>query len=77
VAREHAKLDRLLRLDPLRLRSLVPRRVRQRLYDRRLSRERAASDPAAAAITTEDFTLARESLATSLDLVAICRRPHA
>jgi SAM-dependent methyltransferase len=77
VAREHAKLDRLLRLDPLRLRSLVPRRVRQRLYDRRLSRERAASDPAAAAITAEDFTLARESLATSLDLVAICRRPHA
>ena len=74
VAREHAKLDRLLRLDPLRLRRLVPRRVRQRLYDRRLSSERAVSDPAAAAITADDFTLARQKLEASLDLVAICRK---
>ena len=74
VARERAKLDRLLRRDPLRLRRLVPRTARQRLYDRRLSRERADDDPEAAAITTEDFTLAGEGLDGALDLVAICRK---
>jgi SAM-dependent methyltransferase len=74
VAREHAKLDRLLRLDPLRLRRLVPRAARQWLYDRRLSRERAGDVPDAAAITTDDFKLATERLQTALDLVAICRK---
>jgi SAM-dependent methyltransferase len=74
VAREHAKLDRLLRLDPLRLRRLVPRAARQALYDRRLSRERAGADPEAAAITVDDFRLATEGLAAALDLVAVCRR---
>jgi SAM-dependent methyltransferase len=74
VAREHAKLDRLLRLDPLRLRRVVPRAARRRLYDSRLSRERAGDDPEAAAIGTEDFTLGRERLADALDLVAICRK---
>ena len=59
VAREHAKLDALLRRDPLRLRRLVPRRARQRLYDWRLGRERADPDPDGAAITVEDFTPGR------------------
>jgi SAM-dependent methyltransferase len=72
VAREHAKLDRLLRLDPLRLRRLLPRRARQRLYDRRLSRERAAADPDAGSIGVADFTLRDERLDTALDLVAVC-----
>lgn len=72
VAHEHAKLDALLRLDPLRLRRLVPRRARQLLYDWRLTRERADPDPRAAAITVEDFTLAREGLESALDLVAVC-----
>jgi SAM-dependent methyltransferase len=72
VAREHAKLDRLLQLDPLRLRRLVPRRARQRLYDRRLSRERAAADPEAEAIGVADFTLGGEGLDAALDLVAVC-----
>lgn len=74
VAREHAKLDRLLRLDPLGLRRLIPRSIRQRLYDRRLTRERAEHDPEAAAITPEDFTLATEGVDTAFDLVAICRK---
>ena len=74
VAREHAKLDRLLRLDPLRLRRLVPRGARQALYDRRLGRERSGDDPDAAAITTDDFAIATEGLQTALDLVAICRK---
>ncbi len=76
VAREHAKLDALLRLDPLRLRRFLPRRMRQRLYDRRLSRERASADPGAAAIGLEDFTLGDDGLETCLDLVAVCARPR-
>ena len=73
VAAEHAKLDRLLALDPLRLRRLVPRRARQRLYDRRLSRERAEPDRAAAEITTADFSLSAEGVDSALDLIAVCR----
>jgi SAM-dependent methyltransferase len=73
VAREHAKLDALLRRDPLRVRRLLPRGVRQRLYDWRLGRERAQPDPAAAAITVDDFTLADRALDAALDLVAVCR----
>ncbi len=76
VAAEHAKLDRLLRVDPLKLRRLVPRRARQWLYDTRLSRERAGSDPEAAAIGPEDFTLATEDLGSALDVVAVCREPR-
>lgn len=74
VAREHAKLDRLLRMDPLRLRRLLPRRARQRLYDRRLSRQRADPHPEASAIRVDDFALRGRGLETALDLVAVCRR---
>jgi SAM-dependent methyltransferase len=73
VTAERRKLDALLARDPLRLRRFVPRGVRQRLYDRRLSRERAGDDPAAAAIEVADFRLAPEPLDESLDLVAVCR----
>jgi SAM-dependent methyltransferase len=73
VAAEHEMLEALLRRDLLRLRRLAPRRVRQRLYDWRLRRARAAEDPAAAAITTEDFTLGHNRLDGCLDIVAICR----
>jgi SAM-dependent methyltransferase len=73
VASEHRTLDRLLRLDPLRLRRLVPRRARQRLYDRMLTRSRREPDPRAAAIEPRDFELRREGLEECLDLVAICR----
>lgn len=74
VAREHAELDRLLGLDPLRLRRLLPRMARQRLYDWRLNRGRSDPDPQAAAITVEDFSLGERGLEASLDLVAVCRR---
>jgi SAM-dependent methyltransferase len=73
VAAEHARLDALLRRDPLRLRRLVPRRARQALYDRLLARARNAPDPRAAAITPDDFSLACDPLAACLDLVAVCR----
>jgi SAM-dependent methyltransferase len=72
VAREHRKLDALLRMDPLRLRRLLPRRTRQRLYDRRLSSERATPDPDAGSITVDDFHLAEQGLDECLDLIAVC-----
>jgi SAM-dependent methyltransferase len=73
VAREREKLDALLRKDPLRLRRLLPRPLRQRLYDWRLRRERADPDPRAEAIANEDFSLAPSPLEQALDLVAVCR----
>lgn len=75
VAAERVKLDRLLRRDPLRLRRFVPRAMRQRLYDRLLSRHRVDDGPAAVAIGTNDFDLRDEPLAECLDLIAICRGP--
>jgi SAM-dependent methyltransferase len=73
VAREKAKLDAMLARDPLRLRRLVPRRVRMALYDALLNRARREPDPAAAAITPEDFELRAGDPGAALDLVAICR----
>ena len=67
-------LDRLLRRDPLRLRRLVPRRARQVLYDRMLTRARRVEDPRAAAIGPEDFSVRAEGLDSCLDVLALCRR---
>jgi len=75
VAREREKLDVLLSRDRLGLRRRLPRRLLQRLYDRRLASERAGADPHAARIGVEDFSLGREDLARALDLLAVCRRP--
>lgn len=68
------RLDATLRLDPLRLRRLVPRRVRQHLYDRRLTAERTrpGADPGVD-ITPRDFHLASDPLDEALDLIAVCR----
>jgi SAM-dependent methyltransferase len=76
VAEERRRLDSLLRKDPLRLRRLVPRRVRQRLYDRMLTRSRRSADPGAAAIAVDDFELRGAPLADALDLVAVCGDPR-
>jgi SAM-dependent methyltransferase len=73
---ERAKLERLLRPDPLRLRRLVPRRFRQSLYDRLLRHYRSSDDPRAEAIAIEDFELRRSNLSDSLDLYAFCRSPR-
>jgi SAM-dependent methyltransferase len=75
VAREHAHLDALLARDPLRLRRLAPRRLRQRLYDLLLARNRRAEDPLAQSITIDDFRLSAEAVAEAYDLVAVCRGP--
>lgn len=70
VAAEHRQLDRLLALDPFRVRRWVPRRARQVLYDRTLARRRAGHSPEAAAIGAEDFSLGGPPLEHALDLVA-------
>lgn len=73
---ERVELDRLLARDPLRLRRLVPRRARQRLYDWRLSRDRGTPRPGSLEIAPEDFWLSAERLDEAIDLVAICDRPR-
>ncbi|MDX6699290.1 MAG: hypothetical protein QOE65_2687 [Solirubrobacteraceae bacterium] len=74
AAEERRRLDRMLALDPLRLRRAVPRRVRQRLYDGLLTRARRGADPRAAAIEPGDFELGSDGLDAALDLVAAGRR---
>ena len=74
---ERRTLDRLLRLDPLRLRRAVPNRARRRLYDALLRRARHADDPRAAAIVPEDFELRAAGLDAALDVVAVCTDPIA
>ncbi|MFL5822924.1 MAG: methyltransferase domain-containing protein [Solirubrobacteraceae bacterium] len=75
VEAEHHELDRLLALDPLRLRRWVPRRLRQRLYDWRLRRDRAQPRATALEIGPEDFRLSGEELEAALDVIAICDLP--
>lgn len=72
---ERATLAKMLRWDPLRLRRLVPRRLRQRLYDGLLRHYRPPKDSRAEAIGVEDFELREEGLDRALDLVAFCRSP--
>ncbi len=75
VDAEKAKLDALLRKDPLKLRRLVPRRAKMVLYDRRLTAERRRDpDPRAADITPQDFHIGREAVDRALDVVAVCRK---
>jgi SAM-dependent methyltransferase len=69
---ERRTLDRLLGLDPLRVRRAVPMALRRRLYDAMLRRRRRAEDPRALAITPEDFHLRDDGLDAALDLVAVC-----
>jgi GT2 family glycosyltransferase/SAM-dependent methyltransferase len=71
---ERRELDRLLALDPLRLRRLIPRRARQLLYDRRLRNDRATPRQGALEISQEDFWLSAERLEQAIDLIAICDR---
>jgi SAM-dependent methyltransferase len=73
VAGEKEQLHALLRKDPLRLRRLVPRSLRQRLYDARLVRARRDPDPGAASIEVSDFELRDTGLDSCLDVVALAR----
>lgn len=69
---ERRELDRLLARDPLRLRRLIPRRLRQRLYDWRLSGDRVTPRPGALEIGQDDFWLSADDLDRSIDLFAVC-----
>lgn len=75
VEAEKRKLDKLLAKDPLKLRRLVPRRIKMALYDRRLTAERRRDpQPGAGDITPEDFHLGAGRVDEALDVVAVCRR---
>ncbi len=69
---ERRELDRLLARDPLRVRRLIPRRLRQRLYDRRLSGDRVSPREGALEIGPDDFWLSSDGLERAIDLMAIC-----
>lgn len=69
---ERRQLAALLRKDPLKLRKLLPRKVKQVLYDYKLSRARAGGDSPASAFTLEDFELSTQNLKGALDVVAVC-----
>lgn len=71
---ERRELDRLLARDPLRLRRLLPRRLRQRLYDWRLARSRRGGEELVA-ISAADFSLGEADLERALDLVGIATGP--
>jgi hypothetical protein len=71
---ERRELDRLLRRDPLSLRRLLPRSLRQRLYDWRLSGDRVTPREGALDIGPGDFWLSPDQLDGSIDLMAICDR---
>lgn len=72
VLEERARLEGLLRRDPLRLRRVVPIRAKQWLYDTMLTRQRGKPDPRAEAIEVGDFELRDSGLLEALDVCAIC-----
>lgn len=73
---ERQRLDKLLAIDPLRLRRLVPRRARQVLYDLMLTRARRHATPEVLAIDQSDFSLRRDQLDEALDLYAVASGPR-
>jgi SAM-dependent methyltransferase len=72
VEHEHRRMDAMLRLDPLRVRRFVPRRLLQRMYDTALVRARARASPLQRSIGSEDFRLAKDPLDEAYDLLAVC-----
>lgn len=76
VEGERAVLDRLLAVDPLRLRRFVPLRIKQVFYDLLLNARRNGADSVAEAITADDYVLGSDDLDSCLDVVAICREPR-
>jgi SAM-dependent methyltransferase len=73
---ERATLDRLLRRDPARLRRLVPRRIRQSLYDGLLRHYRRDEDPRADAVDVDHFELRDDDVERCLDVFAFCTQPR-
>lgn len=69
---EKARMERVLRLDPLGIRHRIPRRVLQVAYDAALITTRRRANGPGTAITPHDFRLVSEGLDSVLDLVAVC-----
>jgi SAM-dependent methyltransferase len=74
-AKELNRLDRLLRIDFLRLRRVAPRVLMQLAYSMSLTRLRRSDDPLANSISQSDFFLGTDDLNSSLDVIAVCRQP--
>lgn len=72
-AAERRQLNTLLNADPLKLRRLVPRRMKQVLYDTLLSQARKAKSSPASDFRIDDFELRDEGLEEALDVAAVCR----
>ncbi len=66
---ERQTLDRLLRRDPLRLRRLIPMRMKQRLYDWKLRRQRRRRRPSSRCHPDRRLRAAHHRLSRCLDLV--------
>jgi SAM-dependent methyltransferase len=72
---ERRTLDRLLRLDPLKLRRFIPMKAKQWLYDFLLNHFRKDDDPRAEAIDQTDFEMRSGEVDDCLDVFAFCRKP--
>jgi 2-polyprenyl-3-methyl-5-hydroxy-6-metoxy-1,4-benzoquinol methylase len=74
-ARREQAVRRILRLDPLNLRGLLPAAVVRFAFARlaRVVRRSARSDSTDVRIAPEDFALRRGAVEEALDLVALCR----
>ena len=72
---ERKTLNKLLRLDPLRLRRFVPMRMKQWLYDFLLNHFRRDPDPRAENIDQTDFEIRGGQIDDCLDVFAFCRKP--
>jgi 2-polyprenyl-3-methyl-5-hydroxy-6-metoxy-1,4-benzoquinol methylase len=70
-----AAVERILRLDPLGLRKLIPQRLVDVLFARlgQLVRRQARKNAGTSRIGPEDFRVTDEGIDQAVDLVAICR----
>jgi 2-polyprenyl-3-methyl-5-hydroxy-6-metoxy-1,4-benzoquinol methylase len=78
LAERSARVRRIMRLDPLNLRELLPRAWIEWLFARfaLLVRRRAGAEAALADVGPDDFPVGPASR-DCLDLLAVCRRPRA
>lgn len=71
---ERRHLRALLKKDPLRLRRVLPRGLRQILYDYKLTRSRIGEGSPGSEFAVSDFELRPDHAEAGLDLMAVCAR---
>jgi SAM-dependent methyltransferase len=78
MAERSARIRRVMRLDPLRLRERLPRALLERLFalGARLVRHVGRDADAASDVGWRDFPIGPADDATSLDWLALCRGPR-